>query len=122
MTSKNADRKTHNDSLASFCCFATPNDPASLFLYPNHTYPDRFALTFWIFQTCFLSQFFSFERLRQRCEFAVFESEKQPLFDGLSHFSFIIRRGQVAQAATGDPRKLLLRLRSELYPSRISCL
>jgi len=32
----------------------------------------------------------------------VFESEKQPLFDGLGHFSFITRSGHTAQAADGD--------------------
>jgi len=44
---------------------------------------------------------FSFERLRQRCEFAVFESEKQPLFDWSWSFQFLLTRGDhAAQTAT----------------------
>jgi hypothetical protein len=56
-----------------------------------------------MFETRLLRQLFRLEWLRQRCEFNAFESEKQPLFDGLGHFSFITRGGHTDQAATTIP-------------------
>ena len=51
----------------------------------DHADPNRFPLSFWMFQTCLLRLFFVLEGLRQRRKLPIDVLEEQPLLDYFWH-------------------------------------
>ena len=74
-------------------CHGVVTRNAELIHGSGHADPNRFPLSFWIFQPCLLGLFFVLEGLRQRRKLTVDVLEEQPSLNYFGHVGFIAQAG-----------------------------